>query len=260
MACKRYGNLAETRVRSGSKMHATFTTAVDRYVAAAIVNEECTESGDYKRGNRAVDDQMEALKRIRAAGKEGTEALLNLLEHESSSVQLSAAADLVRAGLEQRRATRTLRKIAKGGGHLGFSAENILSEFQKGRLTDPLEGLAHIEEEAARRQAHKSQTVERVHPPVEDILGFARALPVQVPLDEVIELENIDERVGLAERVCGTLFGFGTADLELCPDDDEEPTMAVRLTWAWLVRPDLDQKIAPHADEALREVMAYYRS
>ena len=109
--------------------------AVDRYVAAAIVHGECTENGDYKRGNRAFDEILEVLKVIREAGREGDHALLDLLDHDNKSVRASAATHLLK--VYEKRATKVLKRVAKGEGLVAFSAEMVLVEWNKGTLVIP---------------------------------------------------------------------------------------------------------------------------
>ncbi len=109
--------------------------AIEKYIKFAAIHGECTESGDYKQGNKAHDKVLKALSQLRAAGDQGRQALVALLQHENASVRLWAATHLLKT--DPAIAIEKLKEIAVGQGMIAFDAETVLSEFAKGTLQVP---------------------------------------------------------------------------------------------------------------------------
>lgn len=116
-------------------MHDVVQNAIDKYVKFAAIHGECTESGDYKQGNKAHDILLKALSKLRASGDQGRQALVALLQHENASVRLWAASHLLKTAPAI--AIEKIKEIAAGNGMLALCAETVLSEFAKGTLEIP---------------------------------------------------------------------------------------------------------------------------
>ena len=108
----------------------------DHYVAEAIEHGRCTESGDFKRGNAAYDRMKAALAELRARADRGESALMELLDHPTGWVRLSAATHLLPLRMEL--ATEVLEALASGPqSQVEFDARMVLREWRAGRLNVP---------------------------------------------------------------------------------------------------------------------------
>ena len=97
----------------------------------AIAHGDCTESGDYKKGNVCYDTITDAIHFINAAHM--SEVFEPLLSDANPSVRSWSAFALLH--IDTKRAVKTLEEIAKQDNSLvSFSAEMILSEFRKGNI------------------------------------------------------------------------------------------------------------------------------
>jgi hypothetical protein len=105
----------------------------DRYIAEAAEHGRCTESGDYKRGNKAFDRMTAALAELRGYADRGESVLTELLNHPNGWVRLGAATDLL--PLRAELASTTLENLASGPqSQLEFNAKMVLREWRAGRL------------------------------------------------------------------------------------------------------------------------------
>lgn len=109
--------------------------AIEKYIKCAAIHGECTESGDFKQGNKAHDKLLKALSQIRAAGDLGRQALVALLQHENASVRLWSATHLLKT--DPAIAIEKIKEIAVGHGMIALCAETVLSEFAKRTLQIP---------------------------------------------------------------------------------------------------------------------------
>lgn len=97
----------------------------------AIAHGDCTESGDYKKGNVCYDTITDAIHFINAAHM--SKVFEPLLSDANTSVRSWSAFALLH--IDTKRAVKTLGEIAKQDNSLiSFSAEMILSEFRKGNI------------------------------------------------------------------------------------------------------------------------------
>ncbi len=81
--------------------------------------------------------------------------------------------------------------------------------------------------------------------------------PSCVPLSEVVHLDGLDDRVCYVNILHANLIGIGTSGLEWSPNFDP-PTLAERLAWVWVLRPDLSDQILDLADSELRQAIVGY--
>lgn len=97
----------------------------------AIAHGDCTESGDYKKGNVSYDTITDAIHFINVAHM--SKVFEPLLSDANPSVRSWSAFALLH--IDTKRAVKTLEEIAKQDNSLvAFSAEMILSEFRKGTI------------------------------------------------------------------------------------------------------------------------------
>jgi Domain of unknown function (DUF2019) len=109
------------------------TDPKDRYIAAAAEHGQCTESGDYKRGNAAFDRAIAALAELRGCADRGESVLIDLLKHPNGWVRLGAATHLL--PLQAELASTILESLASGPrSQLEFNARMVLREWRAGRL------------------------------------------------------------------------------------------------------------------------------
>jgi HEAT repeat protein len=108
----------------------------DRYVAEAVEQGRCTESGDFRKGNAAYDAMIAALAELPRRADRGEAPLLELLDHPNEWVKLSAATHLL--PLRSEVASELLDKLASSlRAALRFEAEMVLREWRAGRLKVP---------------------------------------------------------------------------------------------------------------------------
>lgn len=101
------------------------------FIDNAIIEGECTEKGDHKKGNKAFDIIAKVAKKIKQLDPKFN-VLLPLLKHKNDSVKLHAAFYLLPYQIKL--AERVLKKISKNNGLVAFTAEMTLKEWKAGRL------------------------------------------------------------------------------------------------------------------------------
>ncbi len=103
-----------------------------RYVQAAIRHGEATLQSNPDKGNAEYDLLMEALKAMRASSAGERRALTSILDHPDPSVRGWAATHLL--GVDPDKALPVLRRLSVLPGIIGFGAEMVIKEWNKGRL------------------------------------------------------------------------------------------------------------------------------
>jgi hypothetical protein len=108
----------------------------ERYIAEATEHGRYAESGDFKRGNAAFDRKLAALAELRRHSDRGESVLVELLDHPSEWVKLSAATHLL--PLRPELASPILDELASGPrSDVEFDARMVLRECRAGRLKVP---------------------------------------------------------------------------------------------------------------------------
>lgn len=105
---------------------------LEEFVAACIKQEDSLEHGDSKTANKQYRIIQSIRRDLKANPLYGIEKLIPFLEHPSANVRLVAAFSLIPIIPEQAKAV--LRALSAGRGLVSFSAEMILSEWEKGNL------------------------------------------------------------------------------------------------------------------------------
>jgi len=108
----------------------------DRYIAEATEHGRCTESGDYRTGNKAYDRMIAALTELRERADRGESVLIELLNHPNGWVKLGAATHLLPLRVDL--ASQVLEDLASGPqSQVEFDAKMVLREWRAGKLNVP---------------------------------------------------------------------------------------------------------------------------
>jgi hypothetical protein len=110
----------------------------ENFISAAADHGRFTESGDFKKCNKAYDRIIEAIHKFKESPDCGEGVLVHLLDYPDDSVKSWAAVCLLR--LRPDEAMKILEDVAGRSGLVAFSAEMTLKEWQAGRLKLPGEG------------------------------------------------------------------------------------------------------------------------
>ncbi len=116
-------------------MSKSISELVTKYRQNALEHGAATAIGDHKRTNECHDLLMAAVRGLREQGVQGSEALLPLLDDQDQSVRCWAATHCLKVA--EGRARRTLVDLASEPGIVAFTAEMVLSEWDKGTLDIP---------------------------------------------------------------------------------------------------------------------------
>lgn len=90
-----------------------------------------------------------------------------------------------------------------------------------------------------------------------DVQAILDSIPNEVPWQDIVQFDKLDERVALANDLCANIIGVNEGYIEWCPND-EPPSRLETLTWWWVVRPDLGAAIAIEAPPELKEIISPY--
>jgi len=110
----------------------------ENFISAAADHGRFTESGDFKKCNKAYDRIIEAIHKLKESADCGEDALIHLLNSPDDSVKSWAAVCLLR--LRPVEAMKVLEDVAGRSGLVAFSAGITLKEWRAGRLKLPGEG------------------------------------------------------------------------------------------------------------------------
>lgn len=113
------------------KKYKDLTEAFDVFKTNAIEHGQCTESGNYRLGNKCYNRIMDAIKYI--AAQNGYDELKIMLNETNPSIRLWTAYALLH--VDTKDAVDTLKHIIKHeDGMIAFNAEITLEEFMKGNI------------------------------------------------------------------------------------------------------------------------------
>jgi hypothetical protein len=90
-----------------------------------------------------------------------------------------------------------------------------------------------------------------------DIQTILDSIPNEVLWQDIVQFDQLDERVAIANDLCANIIGVNEGYIEWCPND-EPPSRLETLTWWWVVRPDLGAAIAIEAPQELKEIISQY--
>ncbi|WP_110953600.1 DUF2019 domain-containing protein [Anaerosinus massiliensis] len=102
------------------------------YESACIKGEEAQENGDSKNSNKKYRVIQKIRKELKENTEYGLEKLLPYLEHPSPFVRLKTAFSIIPVAPEK--AKEVLIQLKEIRGLIGYSAEMILSEWEKENL------------------------------------------------------------------------------------------------------------------------------
>ncbi|MEG4988603.1 hypothetical protein QUB08_22875 [Microcoleus sp. BR0-C5] len=89
-----------------------------------------------------------------------------------------------------------------------------------------------------------------------DIQSILNSIPHQMPWQDIVQFEKLDDRVAIANNLCANIIGVNENTIEWCPD--EPPNHLETLVWWWVVRPDLGAAIAKEAPQELKQIISQY--
>ncbi|MGB5961211.1 MAG: hypothetical protein WBG73_11170 [Coleofasciculaceae cyanobacterium] len=90
-----------------------------------------------------------------------------------------------------------------------------------------------------------------------DVQSILNSIPHQVNWQDIIQFEQLDQRVTIANDLCANIIGVNESSIEWCPNE-EPPSQQETLVWWWVVRPDLGAAIAIEAPQELKEIISQY--
>ncbi len=114
---------------------ASLSELVDAYADAARDHGSATESGEYKKANKAADLLAAIYSELRRRGRESQTALLPLLEDDDPRVRLWSASHALEFAPSD--GERVLVALIPEGRFLGMDAQKTLEEWRKGTLAFP---------------------------------------------------------------------------------------------------------------------------
>ncbi len=88
-----------------------------------------------------------------------------------------------------------------------------------------------------------------------DIKSILNSIPHQMPWQDIVQFEKLDDRVAIANNLCANIIGINENNIEWCPND-EPPNHLETLVWWWVVRLDLGAAIAKEAPQELKQIIS----
>jgi hypothetical protein len=150
---------------------------------------------------------------------------LTLLEHDEAPVRLMASAfGLV---IDEARCVAVLESLATEGPY-AFEAKQSLTRWRMGDW----------ELHAARSDITDSRGRIASSPENFDAVCFARSLSKGVSLDDIVDVHELDMRIGCVNIYFTNIIGVNDKSIEFYPNSDP-PTKEELLAWAWIIRPDM---------------------
>ena len=90
-----------------------------------------------------------------------------------------------------------------------------------------------------------------------DIQSILNSIPNEIPWQNIVHLEKVDDRVSIANDLCANIIGVNESTIEWCPNENP-PYRLEQLVWWWVVRPDLGAAIAKEAPQELKNIISQY--
>ena len=103
---------------------------IDLFAESSAKGFDAALAGDWKENNKWVKKQIKAFQNIIEIGEPARLALLDLLTHENLAIAKSAAAYSLKYSTDA--SIKTLNRIAKEPGILGFEAQQTLARWKDG--------------------------------------------------------------------------------------------------------------------------------
>ena len=90
-----------------------------------------------------------------------------------------------------------------------------------------------------------------------NVQSILNSIPNQVEWRDIVQFEQLDERVAIANDLYPNIIGVNEGYIEWCPNE-QPPTHQETLVWWWVVRPDLGAAIAIEAPQELKEIISQH--
>ena len=104
---------------------------IEIFIEESVNHNAAIEIGDHKKANNAAKKIDKSFENIKKFGREGREALLELLDHERKEVSAMAAAYSLKYNPDK--SLKVLKKLSKDKGILGFRASKAIETYQSGK-------------------------------------------------------------------------------------------------------------------------------
>lgn len=105
---------------------------IEKYIDAAINYGKAQEEGNFKEVNKNAEKIQIIRKELKKGSEIYLEQLESLLNHDNDYVRLKASFDLL--SIQSKKAENELVELSRKRGLIGFEAEMILQEWEKGNL------------------------------------------------------------------------------------------------------------------------------
>lgn len=90
-----------------------------------------------------------------------------------------------------------------------------------------------------------------------DVETILNSIPNEVAWEDVVQLDQLDDRVAIANDFYPNIVGVNDGSIEWSPNS-EPPSYLEKLVWWWVVRPDLGAAIALEAPLELKKIIGNY--
>jgi len=82
-----------------------------------------------------------------------------------------------------------------------------------------------------------------------ELKSILNSVPRKVNFDEIIDFENLTERISAVGILYVNTIGVLNGSIEFCPDNNP-PLIDEILSWIWIIRPDLGNDILKETQSA----------
>ena len=87
-----------------------------------------------------------------------------------------------------------------------------------------------------------------------NLKSAVNSIPNEVAWEDVVQLEQLYDRVAIANDFCPNIVGVNDGCIEWCLKE-EPPSDLEKLVWWWVVRPDLGAAVALEAPLELKRII-----
>lgn len=109
---------------------------IEKFIQSVMIHRTQSENGDYEIANKHFKIAEMCFCKLREQNDNWVDEFLKLLNHDESSVRVSAAYYLL--PFETHKAINILKKSKKEPNGVGFNAKIVLKEWKKGHLKFPV--------------------------------------------------------------------------------------------------------------------------
>lgn len=85
------------------------------------------------------------------------------------------------------------------------------------------------------------------------------SLPDRADWQDIKDFSRLDDRASLVNALHPNLVGLNDGSVEWCPNQ-VPPSLAEKLAWVWILRPDLTAEIYKAGDSELIQQIEHYQT